>query len=220
MMQNALFMIGTPIGNLQDMTQRARDVLSLVDCLLCEDTRVTARLLRHYEIHVKQLYSCNSHNERQRAALAIDILAGGGSVAYTSDAGTPGISDPGNLLVQTVRAAGYPVVAVCGASALSAIISVCGFDLSRGFYFSGFLPRTPTKLHKLLDQYEVLFAFESPYRIRKSLTLIAQHKPESHICLCRELTKLHEQTLYGTAAELAEQPFREKGEFTLAINRN
>lgn len=141
----------------------------------------------------------------------------GRSVAYLSDAGTPGIADPGNLLVEIARQAGFPVIPIPGPSALSCLLSVCGFNLSRGFYFAGFLPRSTGKLSKLLAAHPLLFAYEAPYRIRKSVQLIAEIAPEAQLCLGRELTKLHEEILWGNTAELAHAPWKEKGEFTLGL---
>lgn len=219
--QNALYMVAGPIGNLSEVSERALKVLNAVNLVACEDSRVSGKLLSHLGLK-KKLVSCNAHNEQNRAFQVIDALRQGEAVAYLSDAGTPGISDPGAILVKEVARAGYPVYPVSGPSALTALLSVAGFNLSKGFFFSGFLPRTPGKLIKLIENQVMgfkatLVAFESPYRIRKSLKLIAEHFPTLEICLGRELTKLHEQILRGNIQVVAEGQWPEKGEFVLAL---
>lgn len=221
-LENALYIVATPIGNLQDLTERAKLVLEKVDLIACEDSRVTGKLMVHLGLK-KSLFSCYSHNEAGRALQLIKFLQEGKSIAYVSDAGTPGISDPGNLLVAEVQKAGFKIIPIPGASSLTVLLSVCGFNLAKGFSFVGFLPRTESKLKKILEFYfnnkakSVLVAFESPYRIKKTLQIIAQAYPEANICLGRELTKRYEQILRGNIQNILKQNWPEKGEFVLAL---
>ena len=215
---NIFYVIASPIGNLEDLTERAKRILKEeVDCIFCEDTRITGRLTGKLDIK-KKLFSCNAHNERQRASQVIDILSEGKNVAYLSDAGTPGISDPGNLLVKEVSDAGFRIVPIPGVSSLACLLSVCGFDLSKGFYFAGFLPRKKNKLKELILSNKILFAFESPYRIRKSLELIKEILPDCEVCIGRELTKLHEEIIRTKISDLQIDNIKEKGEFTLCVS--
>jgi len=215
-MNNPLYVISTPIGNLADLTARAQDTLEAMDIIFCEDTRVTGLLLKKLNLK-KKLLSCHAHNEQSASRQVIEALQNSMKVAYVSDAGTPGLSDPGNLLVQEVSQAGLEVCPIPGVSALSCLLGVCGFNLSKGFHFAGFLPRKKGQLIKLLETNEILFGFESPYRIRKSLSLIAQHTPQARLCLGRELTKFHEEVIRGAAIEVSASSWVEKGEFVLGI---
>ncbi|MDX1920131.1 MAG: 16S rRNA (cytidine(1402)-2'-O)-methyltransferase [Candidatus Caenarcaniphilales bacterium] len=221
-LENALYVLATPIGNLGDLTFRAKDLLEKTDCIFCEDTRVSLKLLNHLGIQ-KRVLSCNAHNEWKKVDEINRLLLEGASVAYLSDAGTPGISDPGNLLVSGVQKAGFKVIPIPGPSSIAAILSVCGFNLSDGFYFAGFLPRTEGKLKKLIYSFLVeqnlpVVSFEAPYRIRKTLDLITSVCPEADICLGRELTKLYEQILYGKVVEISSQKWPEKGEFVFVLD--
>ncbi|MDX1917893.1 MAG: 16S rRNA (cytidine(1402)-2'-O)-methyltransferase [Candidatus Caenarcaniphilales bacterium] len=212
-----LYIIASPIGNLGDISERARLTIERVDLVACEDTRETSKLLKHLSIK-KPLLSCQAHDEDYKAQKIIAHLKEGKKVAYLSDAGTPGISDPGNLLVEAVVREGLPVQAIPGASALTTLLSICGFNLAKGFIYAGFLPRTRGKFEKLILSAKIpLFAFESPYRIRKSLELIAELSPTAQLCLGRELTKFYEQILRGTASEISAIDFPEKGEFSLVL---
>jgi 16S rRNA (cytidine1402-2'-O)-methyltransferase len=220
---SCLYIVASPIGNLSDLTERAKSILSSVDLIACEDTRVSSKIMSHLGLR-KPLISCNAHNENYKSTEIIQLLSEGKQVAYLSDAGTPGLSDPGGLLVQAITEAGFKIIPVPGVSSLTTIISVCGFDLSHGFFFAGFLPRTEIRLTKILGKYLVdrkstIIALESPHRIRKSLKVIAEFNPQLKLCIGRELTKHYEEIIRGNAAEVSEQKFNEKGEFVLVIHR-
>ena len=213
-------MVATPIGNLEDVSARALRVLGDVTAIAAEDTRVTARLLARHAIR-KALISYRAPVERRglpRVMAALDA----GDVALVSDAGTPSISDPGQALVTAAWAAGHRVVPVPGPSSVTAALSIAGYG-GPGFSFLGYLPRKPGEMRKLLatlrGDARPAVAFESPFRIRKSLALIAESMPERSLTLTRELTKVHEEVLRGTASEvLVALGDRTRGEFTLVIS--
>lgn len=213
-------MVATPIGNLEDLTARAIRVLGQVSAIAAEDTRVTARLLARHHIR-KPLLSYRAPVERRglpRVMAALDE----GDVALVSDAGTPTLSDPGQALVTAAWAAGHTVVPVPGPSSITAALSIAGYG-GPGFTFVGYLPRKPGEMRRLLaslrDDPRPAVVFESPYRIQKSLALIAESLPERSITLTRELTKVHEEVLRGTAAEvMAALGDRARGEFTVVIS--
>jgi 16S rRNA (cytidine1402-2'-O)-methyltransferase len=215
-----LFVVGTPIGNLEDTTARAIRVLGEVGSIAAEDTRVTARLLARHGIR-KPLISYRAPVERRglpRVMSALDEH----DVALLSDAGTPTLSDPGRALVEAAWAAGHTVVPIPGPSAVTAILSVAGYG-GPGFTFLGYLPRKPGEMRRLLATLAAdprpAVAFDSPYRILKSLAVIAEVLPERQLTVGRELTKLHEQVLRGTAGELiAALGDRARGEFSLVIS--
>lgn len=215
-----LFVIGTPIGNLEDTTARAIRILGEVGAIAAEDTRVTARLLARYGIR-KPLISYRAPVERRGLPRVLSALAEH-DVALVSDAGTPSISDPGQALVNAAWAAGHTVVPIPGPSAITAGLSIAGYG-GPGFTFLGYLPRKPGEMRRLLstlvDDPRPAVAFDSPYRVRKSLGVIADVLPERHLTVARELTKIHEEVLRGTAAEvLAALGERARGEFTLVIS--
>jgi 16S rRNA (cytidine1402-2'-O)-methyltransferase len=215
-----LFVVGTPIGNLEDTTARAVRVLGEVGAIAAEDTRVTARLLARHGIR-KPLISYRAPVERRglpRVMSALDEH----DVALVSDAGTPTLSDPGQALVEAAWAAGHTVVPIPGPSAVTAILSVAGYG-GPGFTFLGYLPRKAGEMRRLLATLAAdprpAVAFESPYRILKSLAVIVEVLPERRLTVGRELTKLHEQVLRGTAGEvIAALGDRARGEFTLVIS--
>jgi 16S rRNA (cytidine1402-2'-O)-methyltransferase len=215
-----LFVIGTPIGNLEDTTARAIRVLGEVGAIAAEDTRITARLLARHGIR-KPLISYRAPVERRglpRVLAALDEH----DVALVSDAGTPTVSDPGQALVEAAWSAGHTVVPIPGPSAVTAALSVAGYG-GPGFTFLGYLPRKPGEMRRLLatliDDARPAVAFESPYRVLKSLGLIAEVLPERQLTVGREMTKLHEEVLRGTAAEVSEAlGDRARGEFTLVIS--
>lgn len=216
-------MVATPIGNLEDITLRALQTLRDVDVIACEDTRHTQRLLNHFDIH-KRLIACHAHNERSSGAGIVKLLSEGTRVAFVSDAGTPGISDPGARVVQAVRQAGYPIVPIPGASALAALISVSGFT-GKTFTFEGFLSpksgRRRTRLQQLLERREAFVLYESPFRIVKLLTDLADLAPVRIVLVGRELTKTFEEIVEGTTEEIAlDFSSREsiKGEFVLCVS--
>ena len=215
-----LFVVATPIGNLEDISARAVRILGEVGAIAAEDTRVTARLLARHGIR-KPFISYRAPVERRGLPRVLAEL-GRHDVALVSDAGTPTLSDPGQALVTAAWAAGHTVVPIPGPSSVTAALSAAGYG-GPGFTFLGYLPRKPGDIKRLLATLDrdprPSVAFDSPYRIRKSLALIAEAMPERHMTLGRELTKLHEQLLRGTAVEvlaaLADPP---RGEITLVIS--
>ena len=218
-MSGTLYVVATPIGNLADMTPRAMEVLAQADLIAAEDTRVSKVLLSHFKIKTPS-FSCHKFNEGKRGDFFVSALLEGKSVAIISDAGTPCISDPGHRLVRLAADRGIEVVAVCGANAAAAALSVSGFDASR-FIFVGFLPRTESAgakaLEVLLTLSPVVF-YESPMRIKKTLKNITVNYPFAQLCLCNDLTKKFERVYRGTAPEvltaLSDNPHAEKGEYT------
>ncbi|MGH7764407.1 MAG: 16S rRNA (cytidine(1402)-2'-O)-methyltransferase [Candidatus Dormibacteraceae bacterium] len=215
-----LFVVATPIGNLEDISARAVRVLSEVSAIAAEDTRVTSRLLARHGLR-KPFISYRAPVERRGLPKVIAALDEG-DVALVSDAGTPTLSDPGQALVTAAWAAGHTVVPIPGPSSVTAALSIAGYG-GPGFTFLGYLPRKPGEIRKLLatlmDDARPAVAFESPYRINKSLALIAGSLPDRSLTVTRELTKLHEEVLRGTAAEvLAALGERARGEFTLVIS--
>jgi len=216
-------MVATPIGNLEDITLRALQTLRDVDVIACEDTRHTQRLLNHYDIH-KRLIACHAHNERSSAAGIVKLLSEGSSVAFVSDAGTPGISDPGARVVQAVRAAGYSIVPIPGVSALATLVSVSGFT-GKTFTFEGFLSpksgRRKSRLQQLLERNEAFILYESPFRIVKLLAELSELAPDRSVLIGRELTKAYEELVEGRAQEVAlDFSSRDsiKGEFVLCVS--
>ena len=215
-----MFVVATPIGNLEDVTARAVRVLGEVGAIAAEDTRVTSRLLARHGIR-KPLISYRAPVERRGLPRVMSALDEG-DVALVSDAGTPTLSDPGQALVTAAWAAGHTVVPIPGPSAISAALSVAGYG-GPGFVFLGYLPRKPGEMRRLLaslaDDPRPAVAFESPYRARKSLGLIAAALPDRQLTVARELTKVHEQVVRGTATEvLAALSDPARGEFTLVIS--
>jgi len=220
-----LYVVATPIGNLQDMTPRAIETLKSVALIAAEDTRVTKKLLNVFEIDTP-LTACHQHNEEGKGAwLADRMLAEGIDVAVTTDAGTPCISDPGYGLVKACVERGIEVIPVPGCCASVSALSVSGFD-TREFAFYGFLPREKKDLkEKLLSMAKgvaVAAVHESPYRVTELVEVIAATLPGTRISASCDLTKLHEKTLRGAAeevlAELRANPKTEKGEYCLILD--
>lgn len=201
-----LYIVGTPIGNLGDITYRALETFKTVDVIACEDTRHTLQLLNHFEIK-KPLVSCRAQNEQSAAQKIVHLLDEGQNVAYASDAGTPGISDPGAVLVDVARGAGHEIVPIPGACAFVSLASVAGSG-GKTLLFEGFLSPKPGRRRSRLRELMVTgFAFvlyESPFRIVKLLADIADIQCDRRIVVGRELTKLHEEIVEGTAAEVLE----------------
>lgn len=201
-----LSICGTPIGNLSDASPRLVETLSRADLVCCEDTRITAKLLAHLGIHAP-LARCDENVIGSRIPELLERLAAGARVAFVSDAGMPCISDPGQRLVDAALDAGLPVEVVPGPSAVSAALARSGLGCSR-FFFEGFLPRKEgparERLAWLRDMGATFVLFESPRRAAETLARIAEILPSRRVALVRELTKLHEEVLRGSAAQLAE----------------
>lgn len=219
-MIGTLFIVATPIGNLSDITLRALETLKSVDAVLCEDTRVTGNLLKRYEIK-KPTLSCHEHTDEKKLTQIIERLKQGESFAFVSDAGTPGLSDPGNRLVEFAVLAGIQVIPLPGASALGAIVSVAGIDM-REFVFLGFPPHKKgreTFFKSVVSSEFPVVYYESPHRLMKNLGLLAELSPETKIVLGRELTKIFEETVRGTVGEVITyftlHPEKIKGEFVI-----
>jgi len=217
----ALYVVATPLGNLRDLTLRARDILASADVIAAEDTRVTATLLARFGI-VARTISVHAHNEARRAEEIVGLLLSGHSVALVSDAGTPGISDPGARVVQAARASGHKVVPIPGPSASVAAVSAAGLAAER-FVFAGFLPAQAKLRRELLAQLAVLpFAlvfYEAPHRVRATVADLAARLPRRDLVVARELTKAFETIARMPLAEadawFAADPNRERGEFVL-----
>jgi hypothetical protein len=216
-----LYVVGTPIGNLGDITLRALEVLRQADIICAEDTRVSKRLLQAYGIttHTVSVYA---HNEAEMAKKIVSWIASGKVVAQVTDAGTPSICDPGSRLVHAVRQAKQQVYAIPGACALISALSVSGWQADQ-FYFAGFLPANQRQrdncLHQIADQNQLVIAYETPHRISKTLAAIEHTMPNRSLLLLRELTKCFESAICGTAYELKQylimNPVQHKGEMVL-----
>ncbi|MDB5958345.1 16S rRNA (cytidine(1402)-2'-O)-methyltransferase [Ramlibacter sp.] len=224
--QGALYIVATPIGNLADISLRALHVLQMVDALACEDTRHTQALLRAYGIEKQAWLSVHRHNEMEGAQEVLRRLQLGQRVAYASDAGTPGISDPGARVVETVRAAGLPVIPLPGASSITAIMSATGsLGEEGGFVFFGFLPakggERQQAVESLRQEPRAVVLLEAPHRIAalaETLALLGTRQ----LTVGRELTKQFEEIATlpcaGFAAWLAASPQRTRGEFALVLH--
>jgi 16S rRNA (cytidine1402-2'-O)-methyltransferase len=219
-----LYVVATPIGNLQDITLRALEVLKAVDVIAAEDTRHTSGLLSHYAIRKKML-AVHEHNEHQSAEQLLARLRAGESVALVTDAGTPGISDPGAVVVDIVREAGVTVVPVPGASAVIAALSASGIR-QNGFSFVGFLPASGSQRRKALEslrtQHVTLVFYEAPHRVVESVKdMAAILGGERRMTIARELTKtfetFHRCNLEDAAAWLEADPNQQRGEFVLLV---
>lgn len=223
-MAGTVYLVSTPIGNLEDITGRALRVLGEVDLIACEDTRHTQKLLNHYGIKTKTI-SYHEHNERERAVELLGRLRTGASIAVVSDAGTPGINDPGFRLVQLANENGVPVVPIPGPSALVAALVASGLPTDE-FFFAGFLPPRSNarrvRLEELRDIPATLVFYEAPHRIAATLKDAREILGEREAVVARELTKLHEEFARGRLSELVERfssPERARGEMVLVIDR-
>jgi 16S rRNA (cytidine1402-2'-O)-methyltransferase len=217
-----LYLVATPIGNLGDITQRALDALAGVDLIAAEDTRRTRRLLEHFGIDT-QITKLFEHNERARSPAFVRRLEAGEAIAIVTDAGSPGVSDPGFPLVRAVIEAGLRVESIPGASAVIAALQVSGLPTD-AFMFAGFLPPRPgarrNRLTELSERRETVLVFESPHRIERCLDDLEAVWGERPIALARELTKAHEEVLRGTAAQVRSALTAEKrrGEMVLVLS--
>lgn len=221
---SALYVLATPIGNVCDITLRGLHVLAIADAVACEDTRNTSQLLQRYGLS-KQLLATHEHNEREAAAKIVERLQAGQRVALVSDAGTPAVSDPGARVVDAVRAAGFQVIALPGASAAVTALSASGLTDAR-FYFVGFLPaktrQRETALQELVAVQAALVFYEAPHRIVETVQSMLQvFGPTRQIVLARELTKLfehiHRCPLGEALAWLQQDPNRQRGEFVVLL---
>lgn len=218
-----LFIVASPIGNLRDISLRALDVLKSVSLIACEDTRRTLKLLTHFDIRAK-LVSCRAANERKAAAKLIGCLDGGLDIAYLSDAGSPALSDPGAVLVRLAAEAGHSVVPLPGPSAFASLVSVAGAS-GRTVIFDGFLPpkagKRRSRLRELLNGGTAFVLYESPFRIVKLLSDLAEFDKDRYVCIGREMTKIHEEFLRGSAADVLctlRQRLEQKGEFSVFVS--
>lgn len=219
----ALYVVATPVGNLADLSERAREVLAGVAWVAAEDTRHSQPLLRHVGSRAR-LLAAHEHNEREAAARIVDLLTAGEAVALVSDAGTPGVSDPGARIVAAVRAAGHRVIPLPGPCAAVAALSASGFD-DPHFLFYGFLPPRAAQrrqaLQALRDQPWPVVFYEAPHRVLETVSDLAALFGERRLLIGRELTKLFETIavlpLTEAAAWLQADPHRQKGEFVLAV---
>jgi 16S rRNA (cytidine1402-2'-O)-methyltransferase len=213
-----LYVVATPIGNLEDITLRALRVLRDVSLIAAEDTRTARKLLSHYGIR-NRLLSYNEHNKRTRIPRLLEALRQG-DVALVSEAGTPGLADPGYDLVVAASEAGFPVVPVPGPSAVVAALAVSGLP-SRQFTYAGFLPRRRGERRRLLAALaaapRTIIALESPHRLRQTLADLLAVLGDRRVAVCRELTKLHEEVFRGPLSKAIDHFQEPRGEFTLVI---
>jgi len=222
---STLYIVATPIGNLGDISARALQVLKEVPVVACEDTRRTLQLLTHFGLKAR-LISCRARNEVMASEKVISVLDDGMDVAYASDAGTPALSDPGSVLVRSARTSGHLVVPIPGPSAFATLLSVAG-GYDKTVIFEGFLSPKPgrrrSRVQELMSTGSAFVLYESPFRILKLLAEVADLDSERYVCVGRELTKLHEEILTGSASMVhAELAGREKilGEFSIYVSGN
>jgi 16S rRNA (cytidine1402-2'-O)-methyltransferase len=215
-----LSVVGTPLGNLADLSPRGAETLRGADLIACEDTRRTGTLVRHVGAGAP-LVSLHAHNEQARIPEVLARIRGGARVALVTDAGMPSVSDPGARLVEAVHAEGLPVTLVPGPSAVTTALAGCGAPADR-FVFAGFLPRKAGEREDLLGRLDALghtvVAFEGPHRLAGTLRWLAGRRPDRYAAVCREMTKLHEEVAVGPVADLAERFAGDvRGEVTLVL---
>lgn len=220
-----LYIVASPLGNLEDITLRALRILrEEVQIVYCEDTRQTRRLLNHYSIDLP-VRSLHTHSSDIKFSRVTDELRSGYSIAYLTDAGTPGVSDPGSRLVQNCVAQEIPVIPIPGPSALTSLVSVAGFN-EKNIIFAGFISKKPgrriNELQKMAEFPGIIVLYESPHRIDKTLDAIAEVFPGKEIAIGREMTKTYEEYIRGTTDDIHNtiKNLTLKGEFTLAIFNN
>jgi len=219
--QGSLTLVATPIGNLGDITLRALEVLKGVNVILAEDTRHSRVLLKHYDIHAP-LIAYHDHNEAKITPSLVERMQNGEKMALITDAGTPGISDPGFYLVRAALAAGIPVTTTPGPSALLAALTLSGFPCE-SFVFVGFTPKKTGELAKLVEtmveEPRTTVLYVAPHQLRKVVNAIAERIPDREMAVAKELTKLHEHVARGTAAELKVKidPTMPRGEFVVVV---
>lgn len=221
-MPGKLYVVGTPIGNLGDISPRALQVLNAVDFIAAEDTRVTLKLLNHFEIK-KQLVSYFEHNKYEKGAVIIDRILSGETAAVVTDAGMPSISDPGEELVRDARNSGVEIESVPGPTAFATALSISGMD-SKKFCFEGFLPANPKERKAALLEVapfkRTLIFYEAPHKLKKTLIDMLNILGDREIAICKELTKLHETVLRFTLSEAVEyfNQNEPKGEYVLIVS--
>ena len=223
--KGALYLVPTPIGNLADLSLRAVHVLTLVDAVACEDTRVSGGLLRHLGLS-KPLIALHQHNEQSAASAIVARLQAGERIAYVSDAGTPAISDPGAHLVAAAQAAGLSTIALPGPSSVTTALSAAGDATAHGFLFEGFLPAKGaarlSRLREVQGRPHSTVLFEAPHRIEALAAELLQTLPDGRLTVCRELSKQFETIVTLPVAELAAwlqaDANRQRGEFVLVIH--
>lgn len=217
-----LYIVATPIGNFQDITLRALETLKSVDCILAEDTRVTKNLLNHYQIKTS-LISYHHHSQAQKINQIVELLNEGKNLALVTDAGTPGISDPGNILVsEIIKKTSANVIPIPGACAAISALSVSGFPTDN-FLFKGFPPHKNKRqkfFKELAEQNQTVVFYESGHRIIKCLNELKVYLPKNRqLIVCRELTKIHETIYRGTIDNVIELMTESRGEFAIVINQ-
>jgi 16S rRNA (cytidine1402-2'-O)-methyltransferase len=218
-----LYLVPTPIGNLEDITIRALNVIASADILCCEDTRHTGILLKHYSIFAKRLESYHEHNEKEKTRYLIDEIKEGNSIALVTDAGSPGISDPAFRLVKEAIERGVPVFPLPGATAFVPALTASGLAVSR-FKFFGFPPQKKGRgafIKSLADEDCTMILYESPYRIPKLLLQLSDALgSERNICIAREISKIHEEFIRGSISQclsMLKEKVSVKGEFVVII---
>ena len=221
--QGTLYLVGTPIGNLSDITLRAIEILKQVSQVGAEDTRRTRALLSHLGITGKRLHTVSANSRPDQLDRLLDHIEQGADLALVTDAGMPSVSDPGALMVQRARHRHIRVICIPGPSAVTAATALSGL-VSGPFAFLGFLPRHGKKrqaaLERIANSSEPVVLFESPLRAATTLADLAAQMPDRQAALCRELTKVHEEVLWGTLAELSQQVESLRGEVTLVVNKS
>lgn len=218
----SLFLVPTPIGNMEDITFRALNVLSSVDAIFCEDTRETLKLLNHFNIS-KKLISCHEYNENSIKKLVVELLKKGQNIALVTDQGTPIISDPGFCVASYVISCGYNVVSLPGATAFVPALTSSGISPSR-FLFYGFLNSKSSKLKKELESLKnfehTMIFYESPHRLLDTLKYMYEIFGERHVCVCRELSKVYEEYCRGSLSDIFNNINVIKGEFVIVVEGN
>lgn len=220
-----LFMVGTPIGNLGDISERALEVLGSVGAIGCEDTRRSGLLLNRFGIKNPGLIIVNAHTERQGAQRIVELLVSGQDVALITDAGMPAISDPGALVVAGAVEAGATVTVVPGPCAVSAAVALCGFTGDGRYVFEGFLPRKKSereqRLAALAGESRQIVLYEAPHRLHETLSDLCLHLgAERRCCIARELTKLHESVWRGPLGEAVASEPKVRGEYVLVVEEH
>lgn len=220
-MPGKLYIVSTPIGNLEDISLRAIETLQSSDLILCEDTRTSNKLLSHYQIK-KPLKSYHAHNEDARIDLIIKRLKEGNIISIISDSGTPGISDPGSKLIRACINECITISPIPGSNALMTALVMSGFEI-KSFYFEGFIPQKKgrqTKLREIASRKEMTVFYESPFRIKKLINELVELCPNREIALCRELTKKFEEVIRGRVIDIKKKidSIKLKGEFTVIVN--